>query len=241
MFSQIQQNYEKKWLVSNDNDTLHYRIQNPLNAKIDNKYPLIIFLHGLGDRGSDNEIPLRILPPVFKDSLNKGKYPCYLLVPQCPEKFVWVDFPDFPKSIVPTDKPTPASQLTLDLINILIDSKNIDSQRIYITGFSMGGEGTFDMLIREPDLFACAVPICSVSDTSKASLIKDIPTWLFHGSKDNVNEVKYSRLMYEAMKKCGGNPKYTEYPNLNHNSWDRAYSEPDLLKWMFDQKRKNTK
>ena len=236
VFSQVQGNYEKERLISKEKDTLNYRIQNPLNAEKDKKYPLIVFLHGMGSRGADNERPLKALPPVFKDSLNTGKYPCYVLVPQCPKNDVWVNFPDFPKSLIPTDKPTLASQLTLDLIHKLIETKNVDPQRIYITGLSMGGEGTFDMLIRKPDLFACAVPICSVSNISKACLIKDIPTWIFHGSKDNINDVKYSRLMYEAMKKCGGSPKYTEYPDLKHNSWDRAYSEPDLLTWMFKQK-----
>ena len=237
VFSQVQKNYEKKRLISKENDTLNYRIQNPINAEKDKKYPLIVFLHGMGNRGADNEKPLKYLPTVFKDSLNNGKYPCYLLVPQCPKNDVWVDFPDFPKSLIPTEKPTLASQLTIDLIYKLIESKNIDPQRIYITGLSMGGEGTFDMIIRKPELFACAVPICSVSDISKACLLKDIPTWIFHGSEDNINDVKYSRLMFEAMKNCGGSPKYTEYQGLKHNSWDRAYSEPDLLIWMFNQKR----
>ena len=101
----------------------------------------------------------------------------------------------------------------------------------------MGGEGTFDFLTRRPDLFAAAIPICSVSDTGKANLIYKIPLWAFHGDQDDVNNVKYSRLMINALKKLNGNPIYTEYPGIKHNSWSKAYSEPGLFDWLFTQKR----
>ena len=102
----------------------------------------------------------------------------------------------------------------------------------------MGGEGTFDLLTRRPDLFAAAVPICSVSDTARANLIYQIPIWAFHGDQDDVNNVKYSRLMIDALKKNNGTPIYTEYPGIKHNSWSKAYNEPGLFDWLFSQKQR---
>lgn len=104
-------------------------------------------------------------------------------------------------------------------------------------GYSMGGEGSFDLLTRRPKLFAAAVPICAVADTSQARQIAHIPIWAFHGDQDDVNNVKYTRLMVAELKKYNGKPIYTEYPGGKHNIWTKAYAEPGLFDWLFAQKR----
>ncbi|MBL7933161.1 MAG: prolyl oligopeptidase family serine peptidase, partial [Bacteroidia bacterium] len=136
-----------------------------------------------------------------------------------------------------TPKPTPAAENVLSLIHQLINTKNIDPHRIYLTGYSMGGEGTFDLAGQEPALFACAVPLASVADTANASKLKDIPFWVFHGTEDNVNPFKYSKLMVEAMKKQGSHPLFTEVKNTGHDCRNAAYLNPELWNWVFKQER----
>ena len=114
---------------------------------------------------------------------------------------------------------------------------SIDPQRIYLTGLSMGGYGTWDLLARKPDLFAAGVPVCGGGDESTAEQIANIPIWVFHGDLDSAVPVSRSRTMVEALKKAGGHPKYSEYPGVEHNSWDKAYADPELMKWLFAQKR----
>jgi predicted peptidase len=230
--------FEKHLSISKTNDTLPYRLLSPLNENSSIKYPLLVYLHGSGSRGNDNEALVNKLAPGFTDSLNRINFPCYILVPQCPQNDSWVLFPDFPNSIATTDTPTKACKQTLELIHHLIQTKNIDSDRIYLTGFSLGGEGTFDMISREPDLFACAVPLASVADTSKAKFVKNIPLWAFHGSDDNVNDIKYSKMMVDAIIKAGGTPKFTIVENCKHDCRNAAYENSEIWKWMFEQKKK---
>ncbi|HEY4197631.1 MAG TPA: prolyl oligopeptidase family serine peptidase [Mucilaginibacter sp.] len=219
-------------------DSLPYRLLYPLHYNKHNRYPIVLFLHGAGQRGTDNEAQLTGVPKTLTDSAGREKYPCFILVPQCARQDVWVKFPHFPESLQTTALPTPSARATLAELDLLIKQLPIDKKRIYITGYSMGGEGTFDFLTRRPDLFAAAIPICSVSDTSKANLIYQIPIWAFHGDQDDVNNVKYSRLMIDALKKYKGTPIYTEYPGIKHNSWTKAYNEPGLFDWLFSQKRR---
>lgn len=235
VFAQQNPSFKKELFVSS-NDSLPYRLAYPVNYSNKQTYPLVLFLHGSGQRGNDNEVQLSNVA-LFMDSLNRIKYPCFILVPQCPKKDVWVNFPGFPNSIAATDTPTTSAKLVLTLIGKLTKELPINKNRIYITGPSMGGEGTFDFLTRRPDLFAAAVPLCSVADTSKAKYIKHVPVWAFHGDEDNVNDVKYSRMMVAALKAAGGNPRYTEYKGVQHNCWTKAYAEPELLPWLFSNER----
>lgn len=217
--------------------SLPYRLLYPLNYNKNKKYPIVVFLHGSGQRGNDNETQLIGVPKRLTDSAGRIKYPCFILVPQCDKKDVWVKFPNFPTSLEATKLATPSAEATLAKLDLLIKTLPIDRKRVYITGYSMGGEGAFDFLTRRPNLFAAAIPICSVADTAKAKLIYKTPIWAFHGDQDDVNDVKYSRLMITALKNHKGTPKYTEYPGVKHNSWTRAYDEPDLFDWLFSQKR----
>jgi predicted peptidase len=230
------QSYTKD-VYRTDKDSLPYRLLYPLRYNKHKRYPIVLFLHGSGKRGTDNEAPLAVVPKALTDSTGREKYPCFILVPQCPKNDVWVKFPHFPESLQTTTLPTPSAQATLAQLDLLIKQLPIDRKRVYITGYSMGGEGTFDLLTRRPDLFAAAIPICSVADTARANLIYRIPIWAFHGDQDDVNNVKYSRLMIDALKKFNGTPIYTEYPGVKHDSWSKAYDEPGLFDWLFSQRQ----
>lgn len=239
LLAQTSNTFEEKIYVA-DQDTLPYRILYPENYNKKKKYPIVLFLHGAGQRGNDNKSQLVGIPEALTSATGRKKYKCFILAPQCARKDVWVKFPNFPTGLQATIEPTVSAKLTNNLLIKLEKELSIDKRRIYVTGYSMGGEGSIDFLTRNPHLFAAAVPICSVSDTSKAKSIYNIPLWAFHGSLDDVNNVKYSRIMIGALKKYGGNPKYTEYPNVKHASWSLAYKEPGLFEWLFIQKKINS-
>ncbi|MDB5321450.1 MAG: hypothetical protein JWN40_3081 [Phycisphaerales bacterium] len=133
--------------------------------------------------------------------------------------------------------PSTPMRLTLEVLAQLRKEFNLDEKRLYITGLSMGGYGTWDVIARNPTMFAAAVPVCGGADEATAPIIKDIPIWCFHGGADKTVPTERSQNMIKALKEVGGNPKYTEYPGVGHNSWDKAYSEPELPKWLFSQKR----
>jgi predicted esterase len=231
--------FETHVFIGESGDTLPYRLLKPLHEDNAKSYPLVLFLHGAGDVGNDNISQLNNFPQYFLDSSNRESFPCYIVAPQCPEDGSWDSFPYFPDGIETSVDPTPAMALVISLIDSLRNSNtiNIDKNRVYVIGFSLGGEGTYDILTREPDWFAAAVPICGIADTGKAQLIKDIPLWIFHGSLDEINDVKYDRMEVKVLQALGSKLKYTEYENLDHNCWETAYSEPDLIPWMFAQNK----
>lgn len=218
--------------------SLPYRFYLPEMRGADNKYPLVIALHGAGEWGSDNQRQLNNFPYHFIDSANSAKYPAYYLAPQCTEDAPWSSFPHYPE-VATEATPTKSTQQVLSLIDSLLhcDSIKIDRDRIYITGLSLGGEGVFDIITRAPDLFAAAIPVCGIADTSKAYLMTKTPLWIFHGSADEINSVTYSRIIVDALEKAGYPPKYTEYEGKKHSIWTTAYNEPDLLPWLFAQNK----
>lgn len=204
---------------SQGEDILLYRVLYPANFDAAKRYPVVVFLHGSGARGQDNLTQLSNVPDVLYSESTMQKYPHILLVPQCPEGDAWVNFPDFPQSLQATTQPTVAGGLVLRLIDEMCNYPYTDTNRIYITGYSMGGEGTYDLVARRPDLFAAAVPVCPVADTATAQRIKAIPIWNFHGAADAVNGVVYSQMMIQALEQAGGHPKYTEYKDEGHRTW----------------------
>ena len=127
--------------------------------------------------------------------------------------------------------------MTLLLIETLLKEQPIDPKRIYITGLSMGGYGTWDLMVRRPELFAAAAPVCGGADEATAEKIKHIPVWAFHGAKDTAVKPQRSRNMIEALKKAGASPKYTEYADVGHDSWNPAYKDPEFYKWLFAQSK----
>jgi predicted peptidase len=211
------------------NDTLPYRLLHPENADPGKNYPLILFLHGSGERGTDNEANLKYITELFLFTDNRKQFPAYVLVPQCAEGNRWAPADWF-------TKPEPPMSLVMDLIDSLLLHLPVEISQLYVMGLSMGGFGTWYALTRYPDKFAAAIPICGGGDWNQANLINHIPVWVFHGKQDTVVLPEQSRMMVKALKKAGGKPRYTEYKKIGHDSWTPAFKEPGLLQWLFSQK-----
>lgn len=217
----------------NGDKTLLYRlIAAPSESR--EKRPLVVFLHGAGERGNDNAAQLKYLTKFLRTAAKEYNAVC--IAPQCPKESSWANFRRDPNAADPG--PREPLALTLELIKELQKEFPIDENRIYFTGLSMGGFGTWDVLARHPEIVAAAVPICGGGKPEKAEKMAGVPIWVFHGDKDEAVKVERSREMVEALKKAGGNVQYTEYAGVGHNSWEKAYAEPELLKWMMSQKRK---
>ncbi len=228
---------EKRTFTDASGKVLRYRLLKPENYDSKQSYPLVLFLHGAGERGDDNDKQLIHGIPEFARPENRQKYPCFLAAPQCPDKVKWVDTDWTADAHKQPAEPTEPLRLTMELLDALPKEFNIDRKRIYVTGLSMGGFGTWDILARRPDLFAAAAPVCGGADEATAPKIAKIPIWAFHGAKDTVVKPARSRNMIAALKKAGGSPKYTEYPDEGHGSWAPAYRDPELFQWLFAQKK----
>jgi predicted peptidase len=220
-------------------EELPYRIFVPRNYDAKQSYPLIVFLHGAGERGNDNTSQLAHADVLrFVSDKVQAQHPCFLIAPQCPTNRKWVELPWGGKESQPMPKePSRPMRLLLDLLDALEKQYHIDPQQRYVTGMSMGGFGTFDLLMRRPLYWAAAVPVCGGGDDSRAKDIASTPLWAFHGSDDNAVPVERSRSMIAALKAAGGTPKYTEYAGMGHGIWEKAYADPDLVQWLFSQRR----
>lgn len=242
MFSQAQTptiSLFDKLTFNKDADSLPYRLLKPVNPDAFDKFPLVIFLHGAGERGSDNEAQIKHITELFLNEQYRGKYPCYLIAPQCPKGQWWANFDRQGSRTVLKNAPTAPMQLVIDLIEKVIQEYPIDTTRIYITGLSMGGYGTWELIARLPQKFAAAVPVCGGGAPALADNIKHIPIWAFHGAQDTVVPPRESREMINALRIAGALPGYNEYPDVAHESWIHAYREPHLMHWLFKQKRGN--
>ncbi len=228
----------KEQFRSGDN-VLPYRLMSPANPKPGQKYPLVIFLHGAGERGNDNNVQLVHGVKEFANAQAREKFPCFLIAPQCPTGKRWVEVDWSAKQHDMPPQPSEPLNWLLALLEQMKKEKPIDTNRIYVTGLSMGGYGTWDLLSRHADMFAAAVPVCGGGDEAKAPVMKAVPIWVFHGAKDTAVIPERSRNMVAAVKKAGGNVKYTEYPEVGHDSWNKAYADPELLPWLFAQKLKS--
>lgn len=216
-----------------------YRLLKPEKMEEGQKYPLVVFLHGAGERGDDNRLQLKFLPEMMAKKEYREKYACFVLVPQCRTGSSWSGFGRRNRA-ESEDSSEPGDQMkaVLAMLDKTIKENPIDTRRLYLTGLSMGGFGSWDWAVREPDRFAAVVPICGGGDESKADRLVKTPIWAVHGDKDDVVGVELSRRMIEAIKKAGGEPKYTELAGVGHNSWTPAYSDPKgVVQWMFEQKK----
>lgn len=188
----------------------------------DKSWPLILFLHGAGERGNDLE-KIKIHGPPMLIAKKGKKYPFIIVSPQCPEDGWW----DRDLEI-----------LTLNaLLDDVISRFRIDKNRVYVTGLSMGGFGTWRLAIEYPERFAAVAPICGGGNPEKVAKISHLPVWVFHGAKDNVVLLKRSEEMVEALKKLGADVKFTVYPDAGHDSWTETYNNPDLYNWFLTHKR----
>lgn len=202
-----------------------------VTSKKEIKIPLVIFLHGSGERGSDNEAQLKNGVFAFCEPSNWEKHPCFMLVPQCPEASQWAVYGrEF------MENPTASMRLLIHLIEKTIaENPAIDPKRVYITGLSMGGFGTFDILSRRPDLFAAAMPLCGGGDPTQVAKFSKTPIWVFHGVRDEAVMLERSRIMVKALQAAKSNVKFTEYQTLGHAVWQETYYNPAVLDWLFAQ------
>lgn len=242
LFSQDKDLFEKQLFISGE-DTLFCRILTPLNFQKGKKYPVVLFLHGSGERGNDNEAQLNWGADMFLDSTIRVKFPAIVVFPQCPSNSKWSEYNKSLNSDSTgyTWKNDPkifnSLKLVSEFIDTLLTSNEVDKRRIYVGGLSMGGFGTLELLWRKPNTFAAAFPICGAGNPEKLKEYRtNLPIWLFHGEKDPVIPVSNSRLLYNVLKTTSAKPRYTEYPNVGHDSWKNAFMEPTLLPWLFAQK-----
>jgi poly(3-hydroxybutyrate) depolymerase len=227
--------------------SMPYQLFRPSNYTTTIKYPLVLFLHGAGQAGTNGDYGTLVYgaPTLFADDTNQAKHPCVIVAPQCPGgSWMWVNWgwgeQNCACRISVTGSPPGVAifeplKMAMDIVDTIIKKNSIDTTRIYVTGLSMGGWGTWDAITRFPNKFAAGVPICGGGDSSKAYRIVQgrVGVWAFHSQDDGTVPFSNSVCMIDAMTRAGGAPRHTWYSNLGHNSWDAAYSTPGLTDWVF--------
>ena len=219
------EHYQRQQFQAKDGTKLAFWLMTPAKIEVGKKYPLVLALHGRGGNTDAATV-------LGRDALRK-KYPCFVMAPAVSRAGVWAVPKDFAKlkgkQLLPT---------ALEALEALKKKHPIDADRVYVTGQSMGGFGSFGAIAISPQTFAAAVPICGGWDPRDAAKMKNVPLWVFHGGADRTVPVERSQKMVEAIKKAGGSPKYTEYEGVGHNSWSKTYASREMWAWMFAQKRK---
>ena len=218
--------------------TLPYRLFVPRGYDPARKYPLLLFLHGAGERGTDNRRQTGNQALAWVQPTIQAGQPAFVVYPQCPEGTRWVDTDPRLGSYALLDLPQSLpSRTALELLQALRQRWSIDPDRILVSGLSMGGYGGWDLALRFPDLLAGALLVCGAGDPSLAERLRDLPVWAFHGSADPVVPVSGSREMIEALRRVGGHPRYTEYPGVEHAAWELALTDPEALAWLLSRRR----
>lgn len=221
-----------------DGRVLPYRLHQPAVLEKGKTYPLVLFFHGAGERGSDNRGQFERLR-----CLNFWeKYPCFVLAPQCPKRNAegdqkWVETSFGAPSHTMKENPAWQMKMAMEVLDKTINDNPIDSRRIYVTGLSMGGFATWEILQREAEKFAAAAPVCGGGDPAFAPKLAKLPLWVFHGEVDDVVLPIRSRDMIAAIKAAGGCPIYTEYSGAGHDVWGITYSNPAVWDWLFAQRK----
>ena len=236
--------FEKASFI-NSTDTIHYRILYPEQFDSLKKYPVVIFLHGSGERGSDNEKQLVHGGNLFLKPEVRSQFPAIVIFPQCPENDSWTNakFSTKPdgtrlREFQKGGKPTKTMHALLGMTENLLKKPFVEPSQVYVGGLSMGGMGTYEILRRKPKMFAAALAICGADAIGNVRKYKNVPLWIFHGAKDEAVEPAYSIAIANQLKLKGKEVKFSYYPEDGHNSWDSAFAEPELLPWLFS-KHKN--
>lgn len=212
----------EKVFKNSDDSTSPYVVYIPKGYDASKKYPVLLFLHGSGETKGGTKQPVAVgIGPAIK---KRADFPFIVVIPQS-EKRTW-------------KAKTDDGNRALAILDEVMKDYSTDADRVILTGLSMGGFGTWSLGFAEKDRWAALVPICGGGDPRFGATFKDMPIWCFHGGADNVVPAKYSQDMIAAIKKAGGDPKYTEYEGVGHNSWDEAYGTDELYKWMLKQTRK---
>jgi predicted peptidase len=212
---QVALTFEKK---ISETVKLQYLLYLPKDYAKEKEWPLLLFLHGSGERGSNLELVKKQGPPKL---ISQGQdFPFIVVSPQLP-----ADYKDWsPKALI-------------ELVNHIEHKYKVDKKRIYVTGLSMGGYGTWNLALEYPDRFAAIAPVCGGADTLRAAVLKDIPVWVFHGARDNVVPIEEDSAMVEAVKRSGGCVRFTIYPEAGHDAWTETYNNPEFYDWLLGQHR----
>jgi len=196
---------------------LKYLLYLPKDYAQQQAWPLMLFLHGAGERGENLDQVKRHGPPKLVEA--GQEFPFIVVSPQCPKDRWW--------------QPVELAAL----LDEIVEKYKVDQDRIYVTGLSMGGFGTWALAAYQPRRFAALVPSCGGGETLYAKLLAGVPIWVFHGAKDRVVPPERSEAMVEAIKKQGGNVQFTLYPDAQHDSWTATYADPRLYRWLLQQSR----
>jgi predicted peptidase len=217
---------------------LPYRLFVPKEGNNQAPFGLLVFLHGAGERGSDNRSQLKNRALAWTSMDVQAEHPTIVVYPQCPSDMQWVDtswdVATYSIAKVPVSRPMTA---VLKLLTLLQQRLPVDGRRLLVTGLSMGGFGTFDLVARHPEMFAGALALCGGGDPAQAPSLRNLPLWIFHGDSDPAVPVKGARCMAQALRGVGGTPRYTEVAGGGHDVWNVAYRDPDVLRWLLAQKR----
>ena len=199
---------------------IDYLLYLPPDYTARSKWPLVVYLHGAGSRGHDLELVRREWLP---GQIVQGKqFNFILLSPQCPANSGW------------------SPELIVGLIEHISSSLSVDRDRVYLTGYSMGGNGTWATASYDPGRFAAIAPLCGGGDVEQAERLKNMPIWAFHGDKDNVVPLEASQRMVDAVRKCGGHVKFTVYPGAGHGISEMTYQNKQFFEWLLAQRRSPT-
>lgn len=210
--------YNKSEKIEILSTQLNYILTSPDDVKENERLPLIVFLHGAGERGDDiNMVKIYCVPKLFTNDVNYKGLRAYTLSPQCPHNTTWIDY----------------KKELLNLIDYIVANNNIDKNRVSLCGISMGGFGTWEMAMTYPDRFYKIAPLCGGGMNWRAWAL-NMPIRVYHGRRDDVVPFCQSEAMVNSIKANGGNVEFTAFDDLSHNCWDRAFEETDLIEWLAD-------
>lgn len=233
-----------KGIYADKQDTIAYRVLFPENFDPAQKYPVVFFLHGGGERGNDNEAQLTHGAKLFLNPEVRKEFPAIVIFPQCAKDSYWSNTDASTDSLGKRHfvfqkggKPTKAMKALLEMVDNFLDKPYTDKKQVYVGGLSMGGMGTYELLRRKPRTFAAAFAICGGDNLANVNKYKKVPLWIFHGGKDEVVDPRFSKQIADQLRIIGKEVKFTHYPEANHNSWDAAFAEPTLLPWLFSHKK----
>lgn len=236
--------YERHTISDSANDpevrAFQYLVLPPEQLEPGKQYPLVLFLHGAGERGDDPRKVIVHLPERMLENPYRERFQCFFVAPQCPEQKMWIEQHWSEKeSVVMPKEPTRELRMAYQALEESLKRYPVDLERVYVTGLSMGGYGAWELAMRHPMRFAALVAICGGGDESSVERLQGLPIWAAHGDQDATVPVERSRRMVEALRQVGAEPRYSEYKGIAHDSWKTAYRiESGILDWMFRQRRK---
>jgi len=224
--------------VAIEGRTYGYRLLAPEATKPGERFPLILFLHGSGERSDDNSKQLTHFPRRMLAPERRSEFPCFVLAPQCPQDERWTLDEWNSLDSRPLDPaPTRAMQAAIAALLEVVRTRSIDVDRIYLTGLSMGGYGAFELALRHSDWFAAVAPVCGGGDEREVARLAGLPLSIWHGDADDAVPVARSRAMVAALRALGESPEYHELPGVGHDAWNHAYAGGGCLPWLFAQRR----